>query len=178
MLQVNLRNIVTPIGVLSALAEEGSLRSLLHHEANASILQSLRHTGIEFDSHNESINSAILTQTESQLAEYFAGTRTKFKLKNHMQGTLFQKRIWKAMLTVPFGETISYSELASRAGHPQAIRAAGSACGANSLPIIIPCHRITRTDGSIGSFALGVAAKQKLLALEEATSPARLFETV
>ena len=70
------------------------------------------------------------------------------------------------MSEVPYGETISYQELARRAGHPQAVRAAGTACGANPLPIIVPCHRITRSDGSIGKFALGDEVKQALLKLE------------
>lgn len=158
---------VTPVGVLFLVAEGGALRYVLHEKANAAILIAMRAVEVPIDApEKEGINAGVLTDAEIQLSEYFASERQVFDLPLAQSGTLFQRRIWNAMSGVPYGETISYQELARRAGHPQAVRAAGTACGANPLPIIVPCHRITRSDGSIGKFALGDEVKQALLKLE------------
>ena len=85
---------------------------------------------------------------------------------NAMGGTPFQKRVWKAIASIPQGETRSYAWLAKKAGSPKAYRAAAQACGANPLPRIIPCHRVIASDGSIGGFSGGIALKRKLLRLE------------
>ncbi len=162
------RTIVTPIGVLAIVAEEGALRYVLHEVANASILTAMRALEVPIDApSSEGINASVLSETEAQLLEYFAGKREAFDLHLAQAGTLFQRRIWNAMLEVPYGETISYQQLARKSGHPQAVRAAGTACGANPLPIIVPCHRITRADGSTGKFALGDDVKVTLLELEK-----------
>lgn len=110
--------------------------------------------------------SAVL----SQLQEYFAGRRLIFRIPLDLnQGTPFQRRVWKTLKDIPYGETVSYKEIAETIGHPSAIRAVGSAVGKNPLPIILPCHRVVASDGSIGGFSAGVPTKKKLLALEQKT---------
>ena len=84
----------------------------------------------------------------------------------HLQGTPFQEKVWKALITIPRGQTESYSSLASKIGVPGAARAVGSACKMNPIPLLIPCHRVVKQDGSIGEFALGKANKEYLLKME------------
>lgn len=102
-----------------------------------------------------------------QLREYFAGKRTGFDLPLAPQGTAFQRSVWRQLQEIPYGETISYGELARRVGNPKASRAVGSANGANPLPIVIPCHRVIAGDGTLGGFGGGLPTKQTLLALEQ-----------
>ena len=102
-----------------------------------------------------------------QLREYFAGKRRRFTVKMHLEGTDFQRRAWAAMRQIPYGTTISYAQQVRRVGAPRATRAVGSANGANPVPIIVPCHRVTASDGSLGGYALGLAMKRRLLALEQ-----------
>ena len=109
----------------------------------------------------------VLKQTAKQLQEYFAGKRTSFSLPLRVAGTGFQEKIWRQIALIPCGKTISYSELAKRAGTPQAIRAAGTATGRNPLSIVIPCHRVMGKNGSLCGFAGGLAKKQQLLELEK-----------
>ncbi|MFM7392021.1 MAG: methylated-DNA--[protein]-cysteine S-methyltransferase, partial [Actinomycetota bacterium] len=103
-----------------------------------------------------------------QLREYFAGMRRRFDVPLHLEGTDFQERAWAAMRKIPFGSTISYAQQAKQIGKPRATRAVGTANGANPVPIIVPCHRVIASDGSLGGYALGLAMKRKLLALEGA----------
>jgi len=103
-----------------------------------------------------------------QLREYFAGTRQNFDLPLKTTGTAFQRKVWETLLDVPFGETISYAELAIRVGKPKAARAVGSANGANRIAIVIPCHRVIAADGTLGGYGGGLDVKQKLLDLEAA----------
>jgi methylated-DNA-[protein]-cysteine S-methyltransferase len=105
-----------------------------------------------------------------QLREYFAGTRTGFDLPLAPNGTEFQRAVWRQLQEIPYGETISYGELARRIGNPKASRAVGSANGANPLPVVIPCHRVIAGDGSLGGFGGGLSTKQFLLSLEQRTS--------
>ena len=107
-----------------------------------------------------------------QLREYFAGRRTRFSVPLHMEGTAFQQRAWRAMRKIRYGSTVSYAQQAKTMGAPKAVRAVGSANGANPIPIIVPCHRVIASDGSLGGYALGLAMKRKLLALEGANSSA------
>ncbi|MBX7198252.1 MAG: methylated-DNA--[protein]-cysteine S-methyltransferase [Rhodospirillaceae bacterium] len=108
----------------------------------------------------------VLREAAKQLAEYFAGKRRVFKLKLNMQGTVFQKRVWNALLTIPFGETRSYAEIARAIGRPTASRAVGAANGRNPVSIVAPCHRVVGTNGALTGFAGGLAAKARLLKLE------------
>ncbi len=110
-----------------------------------------------------------------ELEEYFAGNRKKFAVPLDMQGTEFQIKVWKELLKIPFGKTISYKTLSERLGSEKLIRAVGKANGANPLPIIIPCHRVINTSGSLGGYSAGLKIKEKLLELEGCLSPT-LFE--
>lgn len=101
-----------------------------------------------------------------QLLEYFARTRTRFDLALNPAGTIFQRRVWKGLTEIPYGEVCGYGDLARRIGNTGAARAVGQANGANPIPIIIPCHRVIAADGSIGGYSSGLPIKRRLLALE------------
>jgi methylated-DNA-[protein]-cysteine S-methyltransferase len=112
-------------------------------------------------------SSSRLRAARKQLTEYLAGTRTSFNLSLDLsEGTDFQRRVWKALQTVPYGQLRSYQALAARVGGKQYARAVGNAVGANPLPIVIPCHRIVTRNSSLGGFSGGLPTKQRLLALE------------
>ena len=101
-----------------------------------------------------------------QLTEYFDGARTQFDLELAPAGTPFQQRVWNALRAIPYGQVISYGELARRIGRPGAARAVGQANGANPIPVVIPCHRVIAADGTIGGFSSGLRIKRRLLAHE------------
>jgi methylated-DNA-[protein]-cysteine S-methyltransferase len=101
-----------------------------------------------------------------QLNEYFAGTRRDFDLPLRMHGTDFQKRVWRQLTKIPFGETWSYGQLAKRIENPNAFRAVGLANGRNPIAVIVPCHRVIGADGSLTGFGGGLPRKQWLLAHE------------
>jgi len=106
------------------------------------------------------------TQVVSQLGEYFAGKRTSFDVPMALEGTDFQLRVWSQLRSIPYGETISYGELARRVGNPKASRAVGSANGSNPIAIFVPCHRVIAGDGSLGGYGGGLDRKAVLLDLE------------
>jgi methylated-DNA-[protein]-cysteine S-methyltransferase len=101
-----------------------------------------------------------------QLGEYFGGRRTTFDLPLAPAGTVFQRKVWRRMQEIPFGQTISYGELAKRIGSPKASRAVGAANRSNPIPIVIPCHRVIGSNGKLTGFGGGLPTKQALLALE------------
>jgi len=107
-----------------------------------------------------------LREAARQLEEYFAGKRTTFDLPLEPDGTVFQKTVWKNLCDIPYGETISYGELARRVGNPKASRAVGAANGQNPLPIVVPCHRVIGANGKMTGFGGGIPVKEALLALE------------
>ncbi len=109
---------------------------------------------------------APLRQARRELAEYFAGERKRFDVARAPEGTPFQRAVWDAISGVGFGRTISYAELADRAGCPGSARAAGAATGRNPIGVIVPCHRIVGSNGSLTGYAGGLAIKRALLALE------------
>lgn len=111
---------------------------------------------------------AVLRAARVQLQEYFSGKRRDFDLPLVPQGTVFQKQVWQTLATIPYGETISYAQLAQRVGKPTAMRAVGAANGRNPLPIVLPCHRVIGADGSLTGFGGGLPTKQFLLQLEGA----------
>src|SRR4029079_4981097 len=111
----------------------------------------------------------VVRQTRAELTEYFAGARKRFDVPLAAEGTSFQEAVWKASSTGPFATTITYAELARRAGVPGSARAAGAATGRNPLTIIVPCHRIIGADGWLTGYAGGLARKRALLALESGT---------
>ena len=111
-------------------------------------------------------DNAPFAEVTRQLQAYFSGELKEFDLPLAPEGTEFQLRVWNSLRTIPYGETISYSQLAQKIGNPQAVRAVGLANGSNPIPIIVPCHRVIGSDGSLTGFGGGLANKQKLLALE------------
>jgi methylated-DNA-[protein]-cysteine S-methyltransferase len=115
-------------------------------------------------------DAPVLRAARAQLAAYFAGDRQGFDLPLAPAGTAFQRAVWTAIGSVPFGATVAYRELATRAGRPSGVRAVGAAVGRNPLSIVIPCHRIIGADGGLTGYAGGLDRKRALLALE-ATSP-------
>lgn len=110
--------------------------------------------------------TALLKQTARELNEYFAGKRQGFQVKLHMQGTDFQKKVWNALLKIPYGETRSYKQIAENIGNSKACRAVGMANNKNPLPILVPCHRVVGADNSLVGYALGLEVKQYLLNME------------
>lgn len=122
---------------------------------------------------NESPAHPLLVEAERQLCDYFAGNRQEFSLPLDFNGTAFQKQVWQALLTIPYGETRSYAQIAQAIDNPRAVRAVGAANGRNPISIIAPCHRVVGTDGTLTGFAGGLPAKQFLLALESETAQAR-----
>ena len=114
----------------------------------------------------EDKNHPVLLEVERQLNDYFSGNRKKFSVPLDFRGTEFQKKVWAALLTIPFGETRSYGQIARQIKHPKAVRAVGAANGKNPISIIAPCHRVIGSNGKLTGFAGGLEAKALLLALE------------
>lgn len=119
---------------------------------------------------------ATIAAARKQLQEYFAGERQQFDLPLHPLGTPFQLAVWRQLRLIPYGTTISYGELARRVGNPAASRAVGAANGRNPLSIVVPCHRVIGSNGSLTGFSGGLPIKLKLLALEQRTTGGDLFQ--
>lgn len=115
---------------------------------------------------NISPNTSATTSARTQFLDYFAGHRRTFDLPLALHGTSFQQRVWSALLTVPFGETRTYGQLAAQLGVPSAARAVGRANATNPACVIVPCHRVIGANGSLTGFAFGEELKRRLLALE------------
>ncbi len=109
----------------------------------------------------------VLVEARRQLESYFAGERTDFDLALQPEGTAFQRQVWAALVEIPYGQTISYGELARRIGNPQASRAVGLANGRNPIAVIVPCHRVIGANGSLTGYGGGLGRKQVLLSLEQ-----------
>lgn len=153
------RHIDSPVGPLLVAASDEGLQ-LIEFAAP-------RHPVPRGDHWREG-DHAVLHQAQVQLDEYFAGKRRRFDLPLVPCGTPFQRGVWRELANIPFGATISYAELAGRVGRPGATRAVGAANGRNPLPIVLPCHRVIGTDGSLTGFGGGLPTKQFLLQLEGA----------
>ena len=117
----------------------------------------------------------ILQKACQQIIDYFEGNRAQFEIKLNPQGTTFQKKVWKALVEIPFGKTLSYLELSRKLGDEKAIRAVASANGKNPLWIVIPCHRVIGTDGSLTGYAGGLWRKEWLLNHEREAKQLQLF---
>lgn len=118
---------------------------------------------------------AALREAREQLLAYFAGERRQFELPLHPIGTSFQLKVWNALAEIPFGATASYGDVARRIGEPSAVRAVGAANGRNPLPIVLPCHRVIGSDGSLTGFGGGLPIKRFLLEHEGARQPSLPF---
>ncbi|HUP24159.1 MAG TPA: methylated-DNA--[protein]-cysteine S-methyltransferase [Thermoanaerobaculia bacterium] len=116
------------------------------------------------------LDGGALDEAARQLGEFFAGRRRAFELDLDPRGSEFQRRVWFELAEIGYGETISYAELARRVGRPGAARAVGAANGRNPLPIVLPCHRVIGSDGSLVGYGGGLPAKRVLLELEGATA--------
>lgn len=114
----------------------------------------------------ELLLSRLAEDAKRQILEYEGGILKEFSLPLKLEGTAFQMSVWESLRKVGYGEVVSYSELAGMAGRPRAVRAAASACAANRIPIFVPCHRVVRSDGSLGGFSCGAELKVLLLNLE------------
>jgi methylated-DNA-[protein]-cysteine S-methyltransferase len=117
----------------------------------------------------------VLQECVTQLQQYFDGKRTQFDFKINPKGTDFQQKVWQELLNIPFGKTISYLDLSKKLGDPKAIRAAATANGKNPLWIVIPCHRVIGTDGSLTGYAGGLWRKKWLLEHENPSKQQTLF---
>lgn len=152
------RIMASPVGELTLVASNTGLAAILWEHDDPK--------RVRLGEVTEDPGHPILLQTEHQLREYFAGKRTVFTVSLDMTGTQFQKKVWRELLAIPFGETRTYGELAKRVGNPRACRAVGAANGRNPISIIAPCHRAIGADGSLTGFAGGLANKRYLLDLE------------
>jgi methylated-DNA-[protein]-cysteine S-methyltransferase len=110
----------------------------------------------------------------SQIKKYLKGDLKRFHFKLDFKGTPFQKKVWSALMKIPYGQTRSYKEVAQMIGHPKAFRAVGNANGENSIPLIVPCHRVLESNGGLGGFGHGIKVKKQLLDFEKAHTPLRL----
>ncbi|MCC7096550.1 MAG: methylated-DNA--[protein]-cysteine S-methyltransferase [Thermomonas sp.] len=152
------RRIDSPVGPLLLAADDHGLRHIEFRDNRHPANHASWHGG----------DNDILRATEQQLGEYFAGRRQAFDLPLAPQGTDFQRRVWFALAHIPYGSTLSYSQLATRLGNPNGTRAVGAANGRNPLPIVLPCHRVIGADGSMVGFGGGLQTKDFLLRLEGA----------
>jgi methylated-DNA-[protein]-cysteine S-methyltransferase len=131
--------------------------------ANDNALCGLSFGDVDYEDAVNKTNHPILTITKTQLKEYFSGKRSKFNIPLFLEGTEFQKKTWKALQLIPYGETRSYSDIAAKIKSPKAVRAIGSANNKNPIAIIIPCHRVIGKNGSLVGFAGGLDIKKTLL---------------
>jgi methylated-DNA-[protein]-cysteine S-methyltransferase len=147
----------SPIGPLSLVVDEDGTLKLLHFGP-------LDQPGLRRD-------DKAIASVRDQVEAYFAGERREFDLKLSPEGTPFQRQVWDELLSIPFGQILSYGELAVRVGRPGASRAVGAANGANPIALIIPCHRVVGQDRSLTGYGGGIAIKAALLAHEGVLAP-------
>ncbi len=152
------KKMASPVGELTLVASEQGLAAILWQDDNPD--------RVRLGAVRDEDDHAILQETERQLGAYFSGDRKAFTVPLDFRGTDFQKMVWKALLTIPFGQTRSYGEIAHQIGKPSASRAVGAANGKNPISIIAPCHRVIGSTGRLTGFAGGLVAKQALLDLE------------
>jgi len=152
--------IASPVGPLKLVAGDRGLAAVLWENDDPG--------RVRLGTPAEDADHPVLRQAQAQLDAYFAGRRRTFSVPLDFIGTAFQKRVWTALLEIPFGETRSYGQLAAHLGHPSAARAVGAANGRNPISIIAPCHRVVGARGQLTGFAGGLEAKAFLLGLEGA----------
>ncbi|WP_180113832.1 methylated-DNA--[protein]-cysteine S-methyltransferase [Acinetobacter sp. YH12063] len=158
-MQLSYQFLDSPVGQLKLVAHETALVAVLWENENpnrvrlAALVEDLQHP--------------ILLKTAQQLNEYFAGKRQQFDLPLDFEGTEFQQQVWQALLTIPFGETRSYKQIAAQIGNVKAVRAVGAANGKNPISIIAPCHRVVGANGKLVGFAGGLENKEILLKIEK-----------
>lgn len=154
------RVIVSPIGTFTAAVEDGAIVALVSGARQVSAWEPPE-------------DRALLDRLERQLTEYARGQRTTFDVPIRFTGTPFQSAVWKALVTIPYGETRTYGEIAAQIGRPKACRAVGAACGKNPLLLLVPCHRVVGAKGGLTGFAAGLPLKETLLRLEQSVTKKR-----
>ena len=177
---MNSRLIDSPIGPITLIAEEGAIVGLyfgdtfsdssqkkLQGDENASQNASNESIANESKANDNVLNENVLTQCEKELDDYFARKLREFTVPIRAVGTPFRERVWEALLQIPYGETVSYRDIAVKVGNPKAVRAVGGANHNNPISIIVPCHRVIGTNGSLTGYGGGMDAKKWLLELEE-----------
>ena len=158
-MSLHYNTIWSPVGELTLVADANGLAAILWEDD--------RPGRVRLGALTEDAEHPVLVETERQLGEYFAGTRRSFDVPLSFSGSDFQKSVWSALLTIPFGETRSYGAIAQQVGKPSASRAVGAANGRNPISIIAPCHRVVGSTGKLTGFAGGIEAKAFLLKLEQ-----------
>ena len=149
----------SPVGALKLVAHDHALVAVMWDNED--------HKRVRLAELIENIQHPLLLKVKQQLEQYFAGQRQQFDLPLDFQGTDFQQQVWRALLTIPYGETRSYKDIALQIGNEKAVRAVGAANGRNPISIIAPCHRVIGSGGALVGFAGGLDKKQILLSLEQ-----------
>lgn len=150
----------SPVGELTLVGNDDGLAAILWQDDKPG--------RVALNVVGEDASHPVLAETEKQLQAYFMGGLKRFTVKLNFNGTPFQQNVWRALLTIPYGETRSYGDIAKQLGNPKAVRAVGAANGRNPISIIAPCHRVIGASGKLTGFAGGLDVKAKLLALEAA----------
>lgn len=185
MKKVYCREVVTPVGqvILGAIGDklclcdwkcskrrvqnDNRIKRLLKAELVDVASLQLELSSASVPALDQKVSQHILDETERELREYFAGKRESFDIPLLMAGTDFQKSVWQALLGIPYGEVVSYMDVSQAIGNPKAVRAVSQAIGSNPIAIIVPCHRVVGSNGSLTGFAGGLEAKHCLLELEK-----------
>ena len=141
----------SPIGIIEIITDRKSLKSVLF----VSDLKTMKRSS--------KVKPIIMLETYRQIKEYFDGKRKHFDLRISLEGTDFQKRVWNELMAIPYGEIVSYKNIAERIGNPKASRAVGNANNKNKLLIIIPCHRVIGSNGSLNGYNAGLQRKEHLI---------------
>lgn len=158
-MQLSYQFLDSPVGQLKIVAHETALVAVLWENENSN--------RVRLAALVEDLQHPILLKTAQQLNEYFAGKRQQFDLPLDFEGTAFQQQVWQALLTIPFGETRSYKQIAEQIGNVKAVRAVGAANGKNPISIIAACHRVVGANGKLVGFAGGLENKEILLKIEK-----------
>lgn len=158
----------TPLGTILLVEEDGVLIRVKYLDSQPTSSRIEEYIGAAGEDIYQQ-DTPFLNAVEAQLREYFAGNRTRFDLPFRYRGTDFQQYVWDVIASVPFGEYVTYGEIAERINHPNAARAIGNACGRNPIPIIVPCHRVLGSKGALGGYSSGLDKKRWLLGLEKIT---------
>ncbi|MCU4337892.1 methylated-DNA--[protein]-cysteine S-methyltransferase [Acinetobacter dispersus] len=150
----------------------GALKLVAHDQALVAVMwDNEDHKRVRLSELVEDRHHLMLHRVKQQLEQYFAGQRQQFDLPLDFQGTAFQQQVWQALLSIPYGETRSYKDIAIQLGNEKAVRAVGAANGKNPISIIAPCHRVIGSSGALVGFAGGLDKKQILLSLEQSQIP-------
>ena len=159
MMQLVYMYMDSPVGALKLVAHDQALIAVMWDNED--------HKRVRLAELVEDTQHPMLLKVKQQLEQYFAGQRQQFDLPLDFQGTDFQQQVWQALLTIPYGETRSYKDIALQIGNEKAVRAVGAANGRNPISIIAPCHRVIGSGGALVGFAGGLDKKQILLSLEQ-----------